>query len=338
MKTRTAAPRRLRPSLPLRRPQFGELAQQLVGLRSRDLDDALAEQEQDGGRLGDLLMARSLLNYEQVREVLRQQARWLAATRQADVFPHGLPDRRLFSLCMPAYNEAENIESCIDTAVTVLPEFFQEFEVVVVNDGSRDNTAQIIADYHRRDSRVRLVNHQVNRGYGAAVSSGLRAATGDLVCFTDGDGQFSPLDVLQLLLALDDADVAIGYRYQRADVGARKFNAWAWNRLIRLMLGVRVRDLDCALKLFTRPVIDRLELTAQGACINAEILVQCVRFGCVIREVPVMHYPRYRGAPTGANLKVITKAFRELPQLWKYRSIQPTPLVDPTPVGEHSAA
>jgi hypothetical protein len=338
MPTLLVPTRHSRHSIPLRRPHFGELAQQVAGVRTRDLQVVLDEQQRDGGRLGDLLITHGLLNYDQVREVLRLQAQWLAATHRADVAPYGLPDPRSLSLCMPAYNEAENIESCIDAAVTVLPEFFRDFEVVVVNDGSRDNTAQIVQDYHQRDNRVRLVNHSVNRGYGAAVTSGLRGATGDLICFTDGDGQFSPLDVLQLLIALDDADVAIGYRYQRADVGARKLNAWAWNRLIRLILGVRVRDLDCAFKLFTRAVIDRLELTAQGACINAEILVQCVRLGCQIREVPVMHYPRYRGAPTGANLKVIAKAFRELPQLWKYRSIQSSPLGQPTPAGEHSAA
>jgi hypothetical protein len=118
---------------------------------------------------------------------------------------------------------------------------------------------------------------------------------------------------------LDSADVAIGYRYRRADPPHRMFNAWAWNRLIRAVLGVKVRDLDCAFKLFRRDVVDRLQLTASGAGINAEILVQCVRGGLRIAEVPVAHYPRAQGAPTGAALRVILKAFRELPRLLKYR-------------------
>jgi hypothetical protein len=114
--------------------------------------------------------------------------------------------------------------------------------------------------------------------------------------------------------------MVIGYRYNRADNKIRCFNAWAWGRLIRLVLGVRVKDLDCAFKLFRRRIVDRLCLKSTGAAINAEILVQCVRGGVRMCEVPVNHYPRTAGAPTGAALKVILRAFRELPRLWKYRT------------------
>jgi hypothetical protein len=118
---------------------------------------------------------------------------------------------------------------------------------------------------------------------------------------------------------MESCDVVVGYRYRRADPWHRLLNAWDWNRLIRFVLGVRIRDLDCAFKLFRREVIDRLRLAATGAAINAEIMVQCARGGLRIAEVPVAHYPRCHGAPTGAALRVIAKAFRELPRLWKYR-------------------
>ena len=180
--------------------------------------------------------------------------------------------------------------------------------------------------YAERDPRVRLVQHEKNRGYGGAVSTGLRSAEGDLVIFTDSDGQFSFLDVPQLLMHLNDYDVIIGYRHQRADVGMRRLNAWSWNQLVRLFLRVHVRDLDCAFKLFRRDVVEALQLTSTGACINAEIMAQCVHGGLKIGEIPVMHYPRHYGAPTGANFKVILRAFRELPQLRHYRT-RPTPLV-----------
>jgi hypothetical protein len=174
-----------------------------------------------------------------------------------------------------------------------------------------------------KDQRVRLVRHEKNRGYGAAVATALRAAHGEWICFTDGDGQFNMLDLPQLLVQAEEADVVIGYRHSRADNGVRKFNAHSWKWLIRCLMGVRVRDLDCAFKLFPRWVVDCLQLNSEGACISAEILAQCMRGGVTIAEVPVNHYPRTAGKATGANLKVVMKAFRELPIVWQYRKMAP---------------
>lgn len=304
----------------LERPRFGHFVRQVAPVTIAQIDDCLAQQREQGGRLGEMLCARGLLTPQQVLDILKLQARWVARSLRAELPESGFPYPASLSLCMPAYNEAANIESCLDAACTILPEFVERFEVIVVDDGSRDGTGRVISDYSRRDARVRLVQHEKNKGYGGAVTSGLRAATCDLVMFTDSDGQFSFLDLPQLLMHLVGHDFVIGYRHCRADKRMRLVNAWGWNRLVRLLLGVKVRDLDCAFKLFRREVVERLQLTATGACINAEMLVQCVRGGLKFREVPVTHYPRYHGAPTGANLKVIARAFRELPLLWKYRS------------------
>jgi hypothetical protein len=303
----------------LERLSFGQSAREVVGLRSEQLQECLDQQRESGGRLGQILIARGLMSREQLKEVLCFQARNVAASMQADLRPYGLPYPTFLSLCMPAYNEDANILDTLDAAVSILPEFVRRFEVIVVNDGSRDNTQALVEAYAKRDPRVRIVNHEQNRGYGSAVTSGLRAARGDLVAFTDSDGQFSFLDLPHLLSQLPGSDMVAGYRFQRADNWIRRMNAWGWNWLIRLMLGLRIRDLDCAFKLFRREVIDSLQLTATGAGINAEIMAQCTRGGLRIREVPVMHYPRYHGAPTGAALSVILRAFRELPRLWKYR-------------------
>ncbi len=303
----------------LERPLYGQIARHLVGLRSEELEAALRLQRHAGERLGVILRRQGLLSDAQAAAILRQQAGWVATATQGDLGPNSFPYNGFLSLCMPAYNEEANIGDTLDAALAILPEFMRRFEVVVVDDGSRDGTAERVSDYARRDSRIRLVRHERNRGYGAAVTTGLRAAGGDLVAFTDSDGQFSLLDLPQLLTRLEGSDVVVGYRHQRADNFMRRFNAWGWNRLIRFLLGVRIRDLDCAFKLFRREVVDRLSLTATGAAINAEIMVQCSRGGLTIRETPVTHYPRYHGAPTGAAVKVILKAFRELPRLWKYR-------------------
>jgi hypothetical protein len=303
--------------LGLERPLFGQILRQIVPLRREQLAEALQEQARSGGRLGAILQGKGWITRDQVMEVLRRQACWVARAFDGDL---RLPYPAFLSVCMPAFNEEANIVDTLDAACAILPEFVDRFEVVVVDDGSRDNTAKLIARYAEQDNRVRLVRHERNRGYGSAVTTGLRASRGDLVFFTDSDGQFSFLDMPQLLSLLDSADVAVGYRYCRADHWRRRLNAWGWNRLVRLFLGVRVRDLDCAYKVFRRSVLERLSLTSTGAAINAEMLTQFVHGGLTIRETPVTHYPRYQGAPTGAAFHVILKAFRELPGLWKYRS------------------
>lgn len=310
----------------LERPPFGQFVRQVAPITCSELAEALEHQRQHGGRVGEILRDRGLLNDRQIAEVLMLQARWVAANMQAEMAPSELPYPTFLSLCMPAYNEEENIESCLDAACAILPEFVERFEVIVVDDGSRDDTGDLVASYAQRHECVRLVQHEKNRGYGAAVTTGLKSAQGDLVIFTDSDGQFSLLDLPQLLMHLDDHDVVLGYRHCRADVGMRRLNAWSWNQLVRLILKVCVRDLDCAFKLFRREIIDGLQLTSTGACINAEILVQCTQAKLRMCEIPVKHYPRHHGAPTGAALRVIMRAFRELPELRKYLT-NPTPLV-----------
>jgi len=300
-------------------PLFGYFARQMVKVEHGEFEACLKEYRQAGGRLGEIFRKRGLLTRAQVIEVLRLEAEWVATAMETDR-DNAFPRDTCLSLCMPAFNEEENIENTLDAACAILPAFVRRFEIIVVDDGSKDRTGETVARYAEKEPRVRLVSHQGNQGYGAAVTSGMREARGDLVAFTDSDGQFSFLDLPQLLTRLEGADVVVGYRHKRADNCVRRLNAWAWNRLIRVLLGIRVRDLDCAFKLFRREVVDSLSLTARGATINAEILAQCVHSGLTIRETPVSHYPRLHGAPTGGALKVIAKAFRDLPQLCKYRA------------------
>jgi hypothetical protein len=309
----------------LEQPLFGQLVRQIVRLRSEQLEDCLEQQRQFGGKLalGQILLNQGLVTRDQIADILRFQARWVANSLRADIEPDDFPFPTFVSVCLPAYNEEANIEDTLDAARVILPEFVKQFEIVVVNDGSQDTTAVRLARYAERDARVRVITHEINRGYGAAICSGLRAAQGDLVLFTDSDGQFSLLNLPWFLSRMKDFDYVVGYRYRRADPWHRRMNGWLWNRLIRRCLGVCVRDLDCAFKVFRRDVIERLSLTATGAAINAEILAQCRQMNLKFCQIPVSHFPRYAGAPSGAALKVIMRAFRELPQLWKYRAPLP---------------
>ena len=236
--------------LGLERPPFGQFVRQLGELRCEQLEDCFKHQGELGGRLKDVLREMGLLTREQLLQVLKLQAGWVARSMKADIKPDHFPYPTFLSVCLPAYNENLNIEDTLEEACSILPEFVERFEVVVVDDGSTDGTADTVGRYAQGDARVRLVRHESNRGYGAAVATGLRAAQGDLVMFTDSDGQFNFLDLPQLLVRLRDHDVVIGYRFRRADSRLRLFNAWGWNWMIRLFLGVWVEDLDCASSCF----------------------------------------------------------------------------------------
>jgi glycosyltransferase involved in cell wall biosynthesis len=307
-------------------PRFGEFVRQTSAVSSREVLRCLSIQRTHGGRLGQIMVREKLIANEQLFAILRRQANWVAKMRSHDIGQGGFPlETFSLSLCLPCYNEELSIGDVLLSATTVLPEFVGRFEVVVIDDGSTDGTATIVKSFAERDDRVRLIRHEVNRGYGAAVTTALRTARNDWVCFTDGDGQFNLLDLPQLIVNTVESDVAIGYRYRRADNFIRRLNAFGWQRLVRCVLGVQVRDLDCAFKLFPRWVIDRLELSAEGACISVQILAQCIRGGVTISEAPVNHFPRTAGKPTGANARVIAKAFRELSTMFKYRKMPPWP-------------
>ncbi len=311
-------------------PSFGEFARQQGKIRSQDLAECLTQQRLHGERIGEIMVRAGFLTPSQIAEVLRSQAQWVARMRRHDLAAANFPLSTPLSLCLPCFNEEQVIGDVLRGAIAILPEFLDEFEIVVVDDGSSDRTAEIVESFADKDDRIRLMRHERNRGYGAAVASGLRAARGEWICFTDGDGQFSLLDLPQLLVAAQGADVVLGYRHRRADNFVRRFNALSWKTLINCVLGVRVRDLDCAFKLFPRWVVESLELTAEGACISAEIIAQCVRGGLSVCEVPVNHFSRAAGKATGANVRVIAKAFRELPTLWRYRRIRPGQIERPT--------
>lgn len=219
------------------------------------------------------------------------------------------------SVAMPAYNEAENIEAMVKDVIQAMQGLADDFEVIVVDDGSRDNTAEAIKSLQQEHPQVRLVQHEVNLGYGAAVFSGLTNATKELVFFTDSDRQFDLREIEKLLNLIDQADLVVGYRAPRRDPFMRKLNGWGWSGLVTVLFGYTARDIDCAFKLMRRTVITQLkdEIESRGATFSAEFLVRAKRAGFRIREVAIHgHRPRVAGSQTGARLDVILRAFKEL--------------------------
>jgi glycosyltransferase involved in cell wall biosynthesis len=227
------------------------------------------------------------------------------------------------SASFPAHNEEDNVEPMIADLLAALPEFAERFEVIVVDDGSRDQTFERASAVAARDPRVRVVRHEVNRGYGAAVWTGLVSGTMEYAFFTDGDRQFDVHQIADLIRALPGHDVVVGYRVNRQDNAIRIANAHAWNWLIRLLFAVPVRDVDCAFKLFDRRVLQGLAIEAGGAMFSSELLARLKSRGARIVEVPVRHLPREKGNASGGNPKVIARAFYELFRL--YRKLKSTP-------------
>ena len=224
------------------------------------------------------------------------------------------------SAVLPAYNEEAIIERTVRHVADVLRGLANDFEVIVTNDGSRDTTGAILADLQRREPELQLlvVTHEHNCGYGAALASGFDAASKDLVFLTDGDKQFDVTELREFLPAMDgQTDLVIGWRRNRADPLMRKLNALGWKLLVNLLFGYTARDVDCAFKLFRRGVWQSMTVHARGATFSAEFLIKARRLGFRVKELPVGHFPRTAGSPTGARPAVIVRAFVELFRLWR---------------------
>ena len=221
------------------------------------------------------------------------------------------------SAFFPAYNEEANVPTMVERLREVLPTISDDYEIIVVNDGSHDRTAEVADALAKADPHVRVVHHPQNRGYGGALKSGFTASRKAYVFFTDGDGQFDVAELTKLVPYVPEYDVVIGYRIDRAEGGLRRVNAGAWNWLVRRLFGIPSRDVDCAFKLFDRRVFEVVHPEAEGAMISTEVLARAVRAGFRITEVGVHHYPRQHGTPTGANPLVIARAFYELFKLYR---------------------
>lgn len=216
------------------------------------------------------------------------------------------------SIIVPLYNEEENVEATVREIHARIGPRAGDYEILLVDDGSLDRTAASVDRLAAADTRVRAIHHPRNLGYGAALRSGFTAACHQVIFYTDGDLQFDLAEIERLIPLLEGADIVTGYRINRRDPWHRRFNAGFYNLVMRVLFGVKVRDLDCAFKLYRRSIFDVVTAESDGILISGEILIQAVRNGLVIREVGVTHYPRRHGVPTGNNPGVVLAAMVDL--------------------------
>jgi dolichol-phosphate mannosyltransferase len=228
------------------------------------------------------------------------------------------------SLVMPAYNEEDGIHAAIAEARDALTSLDYHFEILVVDDGSSDRTAEIVEQATTIWPGVRLLRHPENRGYGAALRTGFEAARLDLIAFTDADGQFDLEDVERLVDRTDRYPIAVGFRIDRQDSRRRRFFSWGYNKLVRFLLGTGVRDCDCAFKVFRREVLAYLLPESTGFLVNAEMLCRARRLGAAVAEVGVRHRPRRHGS-SKVSLLEIPRALAGLLPLWWSQVVRARP-------------
>jgi len=224
-----------------------------------------------------------------------------------------LPELSYF---FPAHNEAANVRGLVAEALATLPTLAERFEIVIVDDGSRDDTPAIADELAAAHPEVRAVHHPANLGYGAALRTGVAAARFGFIAFTDGDRQFHVDDLGRLIERMGppgptSPDVVVGYRIKRADPLARTVYANLYRLANRIFFGLAVRDVDCACKLFRRAALDGIAVESGGAFFSAELLIKLRAVGRRIVEVGVPHYPRTAGSPTGAKPQVVFRAMRD---------------------------
>lgn len=216
------------------------------------------------------------------------------------------------SVIFPCYNEEGNLSSLYESTTAVLQGLKCDYQIIFIDDGSSDGSPALLSTIGKMDSRVLVVRHPMNLGYGAAVRTGIATATKELIFHTDSDLQFDINELPALLPLMCSYDILTCFRLNRRDGITRKINAWCWTKLICALFGIHIKDINCAFKLYNRRVFNCVKMRSTGALINAEILIAANRHGFKIGQIGVRHFPRKFGKQTGAHPKVILHAFREL--------------------------
>jgi glycosyltransferase involved in cell wall biosynthesis len=222
------------------------------------------------------------------------------------------------SAVFPAYNDAGTIPSMVLTALIALRQVTDDYEVIVTNDGSDDHTAIVLNEMAKMCSSLRVIHHPQNKGYGATLRSGFSAATKEWVFYTDGDAQYNPLELVNLVNALeDDVDVVNGYKISRNDPLSRKIIGRFYHHLVKLLFGFKLKDVDCDFRLIRRTLFDQIRLESETGSICLEMVKKFQDAGCKFAEVPVSHFHRQYGKSQFFNFRRIWRTGMHLIQLWR---------------------
>jgi glycosyltransferase involved in cell wall biosynthesis len=239
------------------------------------------------------------------------------------------------SVFFPAYNDSGTIASLVITALQTAAKLTPDYEVIVVNDGSSDSTAQILDELARIYPQLKVVTHEVNRGYGGALRTGFASAIKDVVFYTDGDAQYDPSEITALWPALTPGvDLVNGYKISRSDPLHRIIIGRIYHHTVKVLFGLRVRDVDCDFRLLRRSIFDRVRLEKNSGVICLEMMKKIQDAGFTIVEVPVHHYHRAHGQSQFFNFPRLFRTAIDVLKLWYALVVRqshrraPTPLAD----------
>lgn len=212
----------------------------------------------------------------------------------------------------PAYNEEENLETHVKRVLLVLEEIAEKYELLIVNNGSTDKTPEIADNLAKTHPSIRVIHHESNRDYGGALKTGFENCKFELIAYTDSDLQFDFEDVKPMLPFFPSFDAVIGYRKNRQDSLYRKFQSKIFNLLTKIMFRLKVKDINCSLKVIKKEFVDQIKITSRSSFIDAEILIKILKRGAKIKEMGITHYARTAGAATGHRPMVIFITFKEM--------------------------
>lgn len=225
------------------------------------------------------------------------------------------------SIFLPAYNEERNLETTVKNVVGAASKNVSNWELIIVNDGSKDDTKKIAEVLSNEDKRIRVISHEVNKGYGASLKTGFYSSKYSWISFIDSDGQFDFGEIGRFIQKqkATNADLVIGYYNKRKASVTKILTSKIWEIVVYLLFGLKVKDIDCGFKLISKKVIDKIPKleSERGAFITSELLIKAKKEGFRFAEVGVTHYPRIGGEATGRKLGVIIQSFRDLFRLWK---------------------
>lgn len=225
--------------------------------------------------------------------------------------------RPSISVFFPAYNDAGTIASMVLAAMHTCRQLTDDFEVIVVNDGSTDYTNEVLADIASREPHLRVITHSQNRGYGGALQTGFKAATGELIFYTDGDAQYDAHELALLLPAMrPEVDVVQGYKVARHDPLFRVIIGKTYHWIVKLAFGLHIKDTDCDFRLIRKSALERFDLKSNSGTICLELVKKLQDSGAVFAEVPVHHYHRAYGRSQFFNFKRLWATGVQLIELW----------------------
>ncbi|MBI2685470.1 MAG: glycosyltransferase family 2 protein [Acidobacteria bacterium] len=233
--------------------------------------------------------------------------------------------RESISAFFPAYNDGRTIGDLVEKTLAMLSGLTDDYEVIVINDGSADETADVLEGLRRANPRhMRVITHEENRGYGGALRSGFAAASKDLVFYTDGDAQYDPLELDLLLKKMGPAVGFVnGYKESRNDPWHRVAIGWLYNRFARFIFGIQLRDIDCDFRLIRRSLLEELSLRSTSGTICVELVKKLEMCPYLVEEVGVSHYPRLHGRSQFFRLQSLAVTFFQLVRLYVTLVIMP---------------